>query len=169
MAHKYIPNRVNYSIMSPPWKITQPKNDADYFERLTKSVFTAGLTWTVVENKWPSFRKAFLNFSPERVSKFSERNIKTLIKDPAIVRNEKKIRATVFNAGEFLELQKDYGSFKKYLDSFRKDEERLLSDVQEKFHHLGPSTARTFLWASACPLTPNAEEKKWMATHKRAS
>jgi len=86
--------------------------------------------------------------------------------DAGIVRNERKIRATVYNAGEFLKLQKQCGSFRKYLDGFEKDEERLMSDLRERFQHLGVSTARTFLWSVGYPLTPNSEEKKWMAGHK---
>jgi 3-methyladenine DNA glycosylase Tag len=89
-----------------------------------------------------------------------------LMGNAGIVRNEKKIRATIHNAGEFLKLQKEFGSVKKYIDSYGKDEERLQTDVQGRFQHVGPSTARTFLWSSGCQLTPNKEEKKWMAGHK---
>ncbi|HLE65293.1 MAG TPA: DNA-3-methyladenine glycosylase I [Candidatus Bathyarchaeia archaeon] len=152
--------------MSPAWKITKPKNDAGYFERMTKSVFNAGLTWTVVEKKWPNFRRSFTEFSPLKVARFSEKDIKALMKNEGIVRNEKKIRATVHNAGQFLKLEKEFGSFPAYLESFGKDEERLQTDLQERFQHVGPSTARTFLWAVDYKLTPNAEEKKWMAAHK---
>ncbi len=88
------------------------------------------------------------------------------MKDEGIVRNEKKIQATVQNAGEFLKLEREFGSFPAYLESFRKDEERFQADLQEKFQHMGPSTARTFLWSVGYKLTPNAEEKKWMAGHK---
>jgi len=83
-----------------------PKDDAEYFERLTKSVFAAGLNWTVVENKWPDFQKAFAQFSLPKVAKFNEKDVKTLMGNAGIVRNEKKIRATIHNAGEFLKLEK---------------------------------------------------------------
>ena len=151
--------------MSPHWNVKPPKDDDGYFERMTKSLFTAGLNWTVVDKKWPSFRKSFADFSPAKVARFSEKNVKTLMNDPAIVRNEKKIRATIHNAGEFLKLEKEFGSFQKYVDSFKKDDDRLLDDLQDRFQHLGVSTARTFLWSSGCPLTPTAEEKKWMSGH----
>ena len=152
--------------MSPRWNVKPPKDNAEYFERMTKSLFTAGLNWKVVENKWPSFHKAFADFSLGKVARFSERDVKALMNNAAIVRNERKIRAAVHNAAEFLKLQKEFGSFGKYLDSFGKDEERLLVDLQEKFQHLGVSTARTFLWSVGYPLTPNREEKKWMVHHK---
>src|SRR5260370_1116615 len=99
---------------------------------------------------------------------FSEKDVKKLMTDASIVRNEKKIQATVHNAGEFLKLEKDFSSFQKYLNTFGKDEERMLEAVQERFQHVGPSTARTFLWASGCELTPTREEKKWMAGHKKS-
>ena len=65
-----------------------------------------------------------------------------------------------------MRLQKEFGSFPKYFASFGKDEKRLQEDLQRRFKHLGPSTTRTFLWSTGHELTPNAEEKKWLATSK---
>lgn len=134
---------------------------------MTKTVFNAGLNWALVEKKWPNFRRSFTGFSPAKVARFSEKNVKALLNYEGIVRNERKIRATIHNAGQFLKLQKEYGSFPAYLESFGKDEERLQTDLQERFHHIGPSTARTFLWTVGYKLTVNAEERKWMAAHKK--
>ena len=153
-------------IMSPSWNAKPPKNDNEYFERMTRTVFTAGLNWKVIENKWPHFQKAFAGFEIPKVAKFAEKDMKRLMADEGIVRNEKKIEATIHNAGEFLKLEKEHGSFQKYLDTFGKDEEGLIEAVQERFRHVGPSTARTFLWSAGCKLTPNKEEKKWLTSHK---
>ncbi len=152
--------------MSPSWKARPPKDDAGYFELMTKSLFTAGLAWGMIERKWPGFRKAFSRFSLAKVSKLGERDVRRLMGDTQIVRNERKIRATVHNAGQFLSLKSEFGSFKGYLNSFGKDEKRLQFDLQERFEHLGASTTRMFLWSVGYPLTPNAEEKKWMAGHR---
>jgi len=149
--------------MPPGWKVTQPKDDAEYFERMSRSLFTAGLNWAMVEKKWPNFRKAFVAFSPEKVARMTEKDVKSLMGDAGIVRNERKIRATIHNAGEFLTLRKEFGSFRGYLASFGKDEGRLQEDLQEKFQHVGGSTARTFLWSVGYELTPTPDEKKWMA------
>ncbi len=149
----------------PMWKASTPKDDSEYLERLSKTIFTAGLNWKTIENKWTGFNKAFQSFVPSKVAKFSEREVKTLMKDEAIVRNEKKIRATIHNAEQFLELKNEFGSFQGYLDSFKKDEARLQDDLQERFQHVGPSTARMFLWSVAYPLAPNVSEKKWMSSH----
>jgi DNA-3-methyladenine glycosylase I len=149
--------------MPTGWKVTAPKDDAEYFERMSRALFTAGLSWEMVEKKWPNFRKAFAAFSPEKVAKMTEKDVKSLMGDAGIVRNERKIRATIHNAGEFGSLKKDFGSFKGYVASFGRDEDRLQKDLQEKFKHVGGSTARTFLWSVGYKLTPTSEEKEWMA------
>lgn len=120
----------------------------------------------MIEKKWPNFRKAFSGFTLNKVAKFSEKNVRALLQDESIVRNEKKIRATIHNAEQVLALEKEFRSFRDYLGSFRKEEDRLQEDLQTRFKHVGPSTARMFLWSVAYPLTPNAEEKKWMSSHK---
>jgi 3-methyladenine DNA glycosylase Tag len=116
-----------------------------------------------VEKKWPNFRKAFAGFSPELVAKMTEKDVTSLMSDAGIVRNERKIRATIHNAGEFAKLKEEFGSFNGYIASFGKDEGRLQEDLQERFQHVGGSTARTFLWSVGQRLTPTAEEKKWIA------
>jgi 3-methyladenine DNA glycosylase Tag len=151
----------------PGWKVAPPKDDAGYFERMSRALFTAGLSWEMVEKKWPNFRKAFAAFSPEKVAKMTERDVKTLMGDAGIVRNERKIRATIHNAGEFAKLKKDYGSFEGYIGSFGKDEARLQQDLQAKFKHVGGSTARTFLWSVGYKLTPTTEEKEWMSKNAK--
>ena len=152
--------------MPPGWKVTPPKDDDEYFERMTKSLFTAGLNWKMIENKWPNFEKAFAGFSTAKVSKFSGKQVKSLMQDTGIVRNEKKIEATIYNAKAVMDASKEFGSFKNYLASFKKDDEGLQTDLQKRFKHLGASSSRTFLWSVGHPLTPNAEEKAWLANDK---
>jgi len=149
----------------PGWDVKPPKDDAEYFDRLSKAIFTAGLNWKMVENKWPNFRKAFDGFSPGKVSGITEKRVKVLMKDTGIVRNEKKIRATVENAKGVILVEKEFGSFGKYLDSFGKKEAELQEDIRRRFKHVGPSTARMFLWSVGHPLTPTKEEKMWMKGH----
>ena len=151
--------------MPPSSKAAPPKDDSGYFDMMSKAIFTAGLNWSVVEKKWPNFRKAFGGFSPAKVAKLSEKEVESLMKDSGIVRNEKKIRATVENAKSILDLEKEFGSMKGYIESFGKEEGRLQEELQNKFKHLGPSTARTFLWMVGYPLTPTKEEKMWMKGH----
>src|SRR2546425_9182514 len=96
-----------------PRSMKPPKDDAEYFERLTKSVFTAGLNWGVVENKWPDFQKAFANFSLPKVARVNEKEVKALMGNLGIVRNEKEKRTTIHKAGGVLELEKEFGPVKK--------------------------------------------------------
>ena len=79
--------------------------------------------------------------------------------------DEKKIRATVENARTILDLAKEHGSVKAYIAGFGKREGKLLEDLQYKFKHMGPATARVFLWSVGFPLTPSDEEKRWMKGH----
>ncbi len=151
--------------MVPPLNANPPEDDSEYFDRMSKAIFTAGLNWKMVENKWPAFRKAFHGFSPAKVARLKETDVKTLMKNQGIVRNEKKIRATVENAKTILAIEKEFGSIKGYIDSFGKGEVKLQNELQEKFKHVGPSTARTFLWMAEYPLTPTKEERMWMKGH----
>ena len=77
------------------WKAEPPEDDDGYFERMTKAIFQAGLNWRMIENKWPNFRKAFDQFSAKRVSSFGEKEVKALMGDTGIVRNERKIRSVI--------------------------------------------------------------------------
>jgi 3-methyladenine DNA glycosylase Tag len=148
-----------------PWKATPPKDDSGYFERMTTHLFSAGLNWKVVEGKRKAMDEAFAHFSPAKVAKFGEGDIKRLMSDTGIIRNEKKIRATIHNAAQFLEVKRDYGSFKVYLNRVGKDEAKLQADLTDRFHHVGPSTARMFLWSVGFPLKPTKEEKEWMTNN----
>ena len=149
----------------PHWSTKPPKDDADYFDLMSRAIFTAGLNWRMVEKKWPDFRKAFDGFSPAKVSKLSERDVKALMNNTRIVRNEKKIRATIENARVVADLEKEHGSFGNYIDSFGNKEKLLLEDLPRRFKFMGPSTARMFLYMAGYPLTPTKEEKTWMKAH----
>src|SRR5713101_6163762 len=90
-------------LMAPSWKAAAPKDDQGYFDLMSRAIFTAGLNWRMVEKKWPNFRKAFAGFSPRKVANLSERDVKSLMGNAGIVRNEKKIRATIENAKTILD------------------------------------------------------------------
>jgi 3-methyladenine DNA glycosylase Tag len=149
----------------PGWKAEPPESDTEYFDILSRAIFTAGLNWKMVENKWPAFTQAFLGFTPAKVAKLTNADVSSLMRDTRIVRNEKKIRATVENARTVLDVQKEFGSMREYIDSFGKKEKLVLEDLQRRFRFMGPSTARTFLWMAGYPLTPTKEERMWMKAH----
>ena len=93
-------------------------DDRLLFEFLILDGMQAGLSWHIILKKRDNFRKAFSGFDPGRVARYDERKIQSLLKDPGIVRNRLKIRATVHNARRFLAVQKEFGSFDAYLWKF---------------------------------------------------
>tara|TARA_B000000475_G_scaffold201626_1_gene164078 strand:+ start:542 stop:1123 length:582 start_codon:yes stop_codon:yes gene_type:complete len=88
------------------------------FEFLILETFQAGLSWITVLRKRDNFRKAFDKFDYNKVALYDEDKIQELLQDPGIVRNKLKVRAAVSNAKAFLEVQKEFGSFDKYIWSF---------------------------------------------------
>ncbi len=78
----------------------------------------AGLSWLTILLKRENFRKAFDDFDPKRVANYDERKVDELMSNPGIIRNRKKIEATIQNASRFLELQKRHGSFDAYIWNF---------------------------------------------------
>jgi 3-methyladenine DNA glycosylase Tag len=149
-----------------PWSPNPPKNDNEYFEKLTHAVFQAGLNWKMVENKWPAFRKAFSNFSIDKVAGYGMKDIEVLMGNKEIIRNERKIESTIFNAQEFQKIRKEFGSFSKYVSSFRGSDSDLSDNLQERFRHLGASSARMYMWMIGIKLKPTAEEKAWLSKHE---
>ena len=93
-------------------------NEQYLFEMLILESFQAGLSWECVLNKREAFRKAFDGFNVEKVAKFNDKKIAELQNNKDIIRNKLKIKAAVDNAKIFLEIQKEYGSFREYLKGF---------------------------------------------------
>lgn len=93
-------------------------DDRKLFEFLILESFQAGLSWRTVLHKRENFRRAFANFDAKKVSKFGRKKFNSLMKDAGIIRNRLKIEAAINNAKCFLELQKEFGSFDKYVWSF---------------------------------------------------
>lgn len=93
-------------------------DDRALFERLALESFQAGLSWATILRKREAFRSAFAGFAPQTVSAFDGADRERLLADAGIVRNQAKIDATVNNAGFFLNVAAEHGSFAGYLASF---------------------------------------------------
>jgi DNA-3-methyladenine glycosylase I len=93
-------------------------DDRKLFEFFVLEGFQAGLSWQIVLNKREGFRKAFDHFDPRIVAGYDSRKMEDLIKDSSIIRNKLKIAACINNARRFLEIQKEFGSFDKYIWKF---------------------------------------------------
>lgn len=96
------------------------RNDRKIFEFLILESAQAGLSWLTILKKREGYRRAFANFEPRRVARFSAQDVSGLIKNPNIIRNRLKIEAAVNNAKRFLEVQKEFGTFSKYMWGFVK-------------------------------------------------
>ncbi len=96
----------------------QLHDDNKLFEFMILDAFQAGLSWSTILNKRDNFRKAFDNFDPVKVSRYKEKKIEKLLNDAGIIRNKLKIHAAVINARKFLEVQKEFGTFDKYIWQF---------------------------------------------------
>jgi 3-methyladenine DNA glycosylase Tag len=132
---------------SPP-PHNKPTGDDGYFEQITKSVFRAGFSWEVIDNKWPNFKQAFADFSVDAVSAYDERDVDRLLADAGIVRNGRKIEATIRNAHAIKDIQDEYGSIEAYLRSMDdQDYQSRSKDLQKRFSYLGRTGTFTFLWS----------------------
>lgn len=92
------------------------ENDDELFCRLILEINQAGLSWTTILKKQDGFRKAYHNFSIRKVASYKEKDIERLLNDAGIIRNRLKVHAAVENAKTILQLQKEFGSFRKWLD-----------------------------------------------------
>lgn len=93
-------------------------DDKTHFEFLILEGAQAGLSWSTVLNKREGYRKAFADFDVHQVAAFDEAIIQQLLGNPAIIRNQLKIRSAVNNAQRFIAVQEEFGSFDQYIWSF---------------------------------------------------
>ncbi|HYR43730.1 MAG TPA: DNA-3-methyladenine glycosylase I [Terriglobia bacterium] len=89
-------------------------DDGQHFEFLVLEGAQAGLSWSIVLNKREGYRRAFSEFNPNKVARYTEKRVQKLLLDPGIIRNRQKIEAAVRNARAFLAIQDEFGSFDVY-------------------------------------------------------
>ena len=145
--------------MQAPQRI-DPQSLGDYLDVMSKSVFQAGISWRVVESKWPGIREAFRNFDAEAVAVMSDGNIDELAQDTRVIRNRRKLQAIVNNARRMVELAEEHGSFKDYLRSHA-DFDATVKDLRKKFKFLGEMGSYHFLYVVGEEV-PSYEE--WCAS-----
>ncbi len=139
------------SIEIPPRK--RPEDDAGYLAELTKAIFRSGFSWQVVRDKWPDFLRAFDGFDVARVAAYDEWDVERLLGDATIVRNGRKIEATIRNARVMQELVAQHGSFIAFLRSLDDmDYPARRREMSKRFHHLGPTGVFVFLYSVDEPV-----------------
>ena len=94
------------------------RDDRVQFEFLILEGAQAGLSWSTILNKRAGYRKAFADFDPQKVARFTDKRVEKLLQDPGIVRNRLKVQSAVTNARAFLAVQEQFGSFSDYIWGF---------------------------------------------------
>ena len=165
--------------MQAPEKIN-PRSLADYLEVMSKAVFQTGISWRVVDNKWPSIREAFRGFDPIAIATITPQGLDDLTNDKRVIRNRRKLEAIIDNARQMLELEERHGSpstglrrersaersgqgFRDYLrshDGF----EGTVADLRKRFRFLGEMGAFYFLYVVGEDV-PSYED--WCASRGR--
>jgi len=143
-------------------------SDRNHFEGLVLSGAQAGLNWSLVLKKREGYRRAFDKFDPQKVARYSEKQIQTLLGDAEIIRNRLKINAAIVNAQRILELQKQHGSFKAWLDANRKlSKEEWIKLFKKTFVFTGGEIVNEFLVSTG--YLPGAHDESCPTYKKVAS
>jgi 3-methyladenine DNA glycosylase Tag len=140
---------------NPPEKI-KPRSLDDYLDVMSKAVFQSGISWKVVEAKWPGTREAFHNFNVAEVSAFDDQEIDALTQDTRVIRNYRKLNAVVSNAQKMLALDQEYDGFKNYL-RVHGNFDATLNAIRKDFKFMGPTGIYYFLYVVGEPVPPHGE------------
>ena len=122
------------------------EDDNELFGRLILEINQAGLSWTTILNKQENFREAYHHFNIKKISLYKEKDITRLLNDAGIIRNKLKINAAIENAKTVLLLQKEFGSFKNWLQHHHpKTKEEWVKIFKQHFKFTGGEMVNEFL------------------------
>jgi DNA-3-methyladenine glycosylase I len=143
-------------------------NDRKLFEFITLEGAQAGLSWITILQKRENYRKAFSNFEAKIVARYTPKKIAQILKNPGVVRNRLKIASTVTNAKAFLAVQKEFGSFNRYIWQFagtknpHEASAKMSKDLLKRgFRFVGPTICYAFM--QACGLVQDHEKSCFRA------
>ncbi len=149
-------------------------DDNELFCRLVMEINQAGLSWETILKKETGFRKAYHNFQIKKVAAYTEKDFERLMADAGIIRNRLKINAAIENAKTILVLQKEFGSFEKWLESHHpKTKEEWVKLFKKTFRFTGGEIVNEFLMSIGylggahtedCPVFKKVKKEKplWM-------
>lgn len=136
-------------------------DDNELFGRLVMEINQAGLSWRTILKKEQGFRKAYHNFTIKKVAKYDEKYFARLMNDAGIIRNRLKIAAAIYNAQKILVLQKENGSFRKWLDAhgedLKHDKQAWVKLFRRHFKFVGGEIVGEFLMSIG--MLPGAHDK----------
>lgn len=134
-------------------------DDNELFGRLVMEINQAGLSWETILRKEVAFRKAYDNFSIEKIAAYTEEDRKRLLTDAGIIRNKLKVNAAIENAKVVLALQQEFGSFKKWLDHHHPlSKEEWVRLFKQHFRFTGGEIVGEFLMSSGYLHGAHAED-----------
>ena len=139
----------------PPKQI-QPSSLNDYLEVMSKAVFQTGMSWRVVESKWPHIKEAFQNFDVEKVAAFDDHDLRRLVEDKRVIRNFRKLSAIVSNAKKMAALASEHRSFTAYLRSHSEFSDTI-NAMKKDFKFMGPTACYYFLYVVGEKVPPHHE------------
>ena len=135
------------------------EDDNLLFERLILEINQAGLSWITILKKADSFRKAYRGFDVRKVAEFSEKDRTRLLADAGIIRNRLKVNAAIVNAQKILQLQKEFGSFKSWLDAHQPlKKEEWVKLFKKTFVFTGGEIVNEFLMSTGYLPGAHAED-----------
>ena len=122
-----------------------PRELSGYLEAMARVMFQTGISWRVVDAKWPGIQEAFKGFDPHRVARLSTKDIDRLMQDTRVIHNRKKLEAIVSNARRMLDLDAEHKGFNRYLGSLG-DFEATKKQIHKDFAYMGDAGTWYFLW-----------------------
>jgi len=122
-----------------------PCSDNEHFEALTAAVFSARFNPDIVRSRWPAIRQAFADFTLHRVASWADAETERILAYPGMIRNRKKVMATLRNARDLLDKVKRHGSVQSYLASFGTDTQAALDELDGWVHYIGAPSLRCYL------------------------
>jgi 3-methyladenine DNA glycosylase Tag len=140
--------------------VIKPTGLADYLAVMTRAVFQTGLSWRQIALHWGAYRRAFHDFDCARVAAFAEFDISQTLETPGVLRSPRKVQATVKNARMLLDLDREFGGFQTYLQSFP-NYAALTKDLKKRFTFMGEMNAWYFLFRVGEPVP---EFETWVTT-----
>jgi len=138
-----------------------PQSLGGYLEVMSKAVFQTGISWRVVDSKWPELREALRGFDIEAVATLSEADLEELAQDTRVIRNRRKLAAIVHNAQRIIDLDEEHGDFKSYLRSHASFDETV-KDLRAQFKFFGDTGCYMFLYVVGEEVPPHEEWMKAM-------
>ncbi len=125
------------------------ETDDELFCRLILEINQAGLSWNTILHKEQNFRKAYHNFNIKKVAAYKEKDIERLLNNAGIIRNKLKINAAIHNANMILLLQKEHGSFKKWIEHYHpKEKTEWVKIFKHTFKFTGGEIVNEFLMST---------------------